>query len=259
MSDDNNNNSDTMAAQYAASASLRLPEFWPDMPNSWFVFAESKFRVRGITSESGMFDLVVGCLPHASLSQVLDVIEGPHATSPYSTLKQRLLSAHELTKFQRIEALFKMEALGGRKLSELLAQMLELCPRGEEKNPFFIFLFLQRLPRELRVLLGDEALEEPRDLADKADKLWALHSHQHRVVAAIEVEEEESPVAAVRQPTKRGRRGRGRGGAAQGGQAPVETNQAPAALARMSTGLCHFHWTYGEKAQKCETPCNWGN
>jgi hypothetical protein len=267
MSENDNNNSDTIAAQYAASASLRLPEFWPDTPNSWFVFAESKFRVRGITAESVMFDLVVGCLPRASLRQVLDVIEGPHATSPYTTLKQRLLSAHELTKFQRIEALFKMEALGGRKPSELLAQMLELCPRGEEKNPFFIFLFLQRLPRELRVLLGDKALEEPRDLADKADKLWALHSHQHGVVAAIEVEEEESPVAAVRQPTqyqrgrggKRGGRGRGRGGAAQGGQAAVEPNQAPAALARMSTGLCHFHWTYGEKAQKCEAPCNWGN
>jgi hypothetical protein len=31
------------------------------------------------------------------------------------------------------------------------------------------------------------------------------------------------------------------------------------ALARMSTGLCHFHWAYGERAQKCEAPCNWGN
>jgi hypothetical protein len=39
-SENDNNNSDTTAAQYAASASLRLPEFWPDTPNSWFVFAE---------------------------------------------------------------------------------------------------------------------------------------------------------------------------------------------------------------------------
>jgi hypothetical protein len=258
------------AAEYAASASLRLPEFWPDTPNSWFVYAESKFRVRGIVSESVKFDVLVGCLPRASLRQVLDVIESPHADEPYSELKRRLMSAHDMTKFQRIEALFKMEALGGRKPSELLAQMLELCPRGEEKNPFFIFLFLQRLPRELRVLLGDEALEEPRDLADKADKLWALHSHQHGVVAAVEAEEEEAPVAAVKpyraRGGKKGGRGRGRpgGGGGNGSSShqnaePVTPNQAPAALARMSTGLCHFHWTYGEKAQKCEAPCNWGN
>jgi hypothetical protein len=75
--------------------------------------------------------VVISCLPCASLRQVLDVIEGPHVTAPYFTLKQRLLSTYELTNFQRIEALFKMEALGRRKLSELLAQMLELCPRGE--------------------------------------------------------------------------------------------------------------------------------
>jgi uncharacterized membrane protein YgcG len=272
--EDNNSTSPgqaAAAAEYAASASLRLPEFWPDTPSSWFAFVESKFRVRGIVTESVKFDLLVGCLPRASLRQVLDVIEHPHATEPYTALKQRLLSAHELTKFQRIEALFKMESLGGRKPSELLAQMLELCPRGEERNPFFIFLFLQRLPRELRVLLGDEALEEPRDLAEKADKLWALHSHQHGVVAAVEGEEEEAPVAAVKpQPYrhrggKKGGRGRGRGGGGGGASSgqqnaePVTPNQAPAALARMSTGLCHFHWTYGEKAQRCEAPCNWGN
>jgi hypothetical protein len=258
------------AAQYAASASLRLPDFWPETPSAWFTLIESKFRVRGITSEEVKFDVVVGLLPRASLRQVLDVVENPHATTPYTALKSRLMSAHELTKFQRIDALFKVEPLGARKPSDLLAQMLELCPRGEEKSPFFIFLFLQRLPKELRVLLGDEALEEPRDIGELADKKWALHSHQHSsTVAAVEVSEEEGQVAAVKQQGGRtrgkgGGRGRGRGGAvggAGGQQAadPVTPNQAPAALARMSTGLCHFHWTYGEKAQKCEAPCNWGN
>jgi hypothetical protein len=60
-------------------------------------------------------------------------------------------------------------------------------------------MFLQSLPREMNVLLGDKALEEPHGLADKAGKLWALHSHQHGVVAAIETEEEEATVAAVQQ------------------------------------------------------------
>jgi hypothetical protein len=256
------------AAQYAASASLRLPDFWPETPSAWFTFIESKFRVRGITSEEVKFDVVVGLLPRANLRQVMDVIENPHAETPYTALKSRLVSAHELTKFQRIEALFKVEPLGARKPSDLLAQMLELCPRGEEKSPFFIFLFLQRLPRELRVLLGDEALEEPRDIGELANKKWALHSHQHGgSIAAVEAVEEEGQVAAVKQQAGRGRgkragRGRGRGGGGGGGQQPGDTvtpNQAPAALARMSTGLCHFHWTYGEKAQKCEAPCNWGN
>jgi hypothetical protein len=94
----------------------------------------SKFRVRSITSEEVKFDVIVGSLPCASLQQVLDVMEHPNATTPNSTLKTRLMSAHELTKFQRIEALFKVEPLGARKPSELLAQMLELCPRGAHSS-----------------------------------------------------------------------------------------------------------------------------
>jgi hypothetical protein len=92
------------AAEYAASASLRLPEFWPDTPNSWFVYVESKFCVRGIVLENVKFDVLVGCLPRASLGQVLVVIENPHADEPYTMLKRRLMSAHDMTKFQRMEA-----------------------------------------------------------------------------------------------------------------------------------------------------------
>jgi hypothetical protein len=75
---------------------------------------------------------------------------------PYTCLKERLMVSHKLTDFQRIEKLFQMDQLGGRKPSELMNQMLEICPRGEEKNNFFMFLFLQRLPRELRVMLAEE-------------------------------------------------------------------------------------------------------
>jgi hypothetical protein len=32
--------------------------------------------------------------------------------------------------------------------------MAELCPTGHEDSPFFLFLFMQRLPKELRIVLG---------------------------------------------------------------------------------------------------------
>jgi hypothetical protein len=31
--------------------------------------------------------------------------------------------------------------------------MAELCPTGHEDSPFFLFLFMQRLPKELRIVL----------------------------------------------------------------------------------------------------------
>jgi hypothetical protein len=257
-----------------SSAHLRLPDFWPDTPQAWFIFVESKFHVRGISSEADRFDLVVGSLPKESLRQVIDVLENPDAATPYTTLKGRLLSAHEPTTFQRIEMLHKMEPLGGRKPSELMAHMLELCPRGQEKNEFFLFLFLQRLPRELWVLLGDD-FAEPRDLAARADRLWAMHSHDHALIATLQGEEPSAaPVAAVqgggqrpqaargRGTAQRSRGSRGSGNGGGGGQRaanPAAFANAPGTLARFATGLCHFHWTYGNKATKCESPCSWGN
>jgi hypothetical protein len=34
---------------------------------------------------------------------------------------------------------------------------------------------------------------------------------------------------------------------------------APGTLARLATGLCHFHWAYVEKARQCEQPRKCGN
>ncbi len=113
-------------------SSLYLPEFWPETPDAWFLHAESKFRLKHITSEWDCYDHLVGALPRASVRLVLDLLENPDEQAPYSALNDKLLSSHELTNFERIEKLFQMEPLGGRKPTELLSEMLELCTRGQE-------------------------------------------------------------------------------------------------------------------------------
>jgi hypothetical protein len=238
--------------------------------------------VKNITDEASKFDLVVGCLPRESIRQVIDVLERPDPEEPYTVLKRRLLASHELTTFQRIELLHKMEPLGARKPSELLSQMLEICPSGEDKNKFFLFLFLQRLPKELRVLLAEEDLNEPRDLAAKADRHWAMLNHNHGLVATVESIEEEGTVAAVNHYHNGGRggrgarggrynnrrRGRGGGQANNGGNSQAADGQpagaaphpmAPGTVARFAAGLCHFHWSFGDRARQCEPPCKWEN
>jgi hypothetical protein len=68
-----------------------------------------------------------------------------------------------------------MPLLGARKQSDLMVAMLEVCPRGEEKTEIFACLFLQRLPREIRVLLSEVDHKDPKALASQADRLWGLH------------------------------------------------------------------------------------
>ena len=49
--------------------------------------------------------------------------------------------------------------------------MLELCLVSQHNNIFFVVLFLQRLPREIRVLLTHEDHPDLRRLAAHADSL----------------------------------------------------------------------------------------
>jgi hypothetical protein len=250
-------------------ANLRLPTFWEDKPASWFALAESRFRLNGVGDEQVRFDLLVNSLNKESVGRVLDIVENPPQQQPYSALKARLLAAHQLTDYQKIAQLHKMESLGGRTPSQLLAAMLELCPRGQEGNMFFTHLFLERLPAELRIMLGEDDHQDPRPLAEKADKLWALHGAKLGHIAAVDGNAAEpAQVAAVAsRGGQRGRgggrgrggfsRGRGGGGASSAAQSAPSTN--PVDLARLESGLCFFHWSFGDKAQKCSTPCSWGN
>jgi hypothetical protein len=126
--------------------------------------------------------------------------------------------------------------------SKLMAHMLELCPRGQEKNEFFLFLFLQRLLRELWVLQGEEPPAAP--------------------VAAVQGGSQRSQAARGRGTAQRCRGGHGSSNGGGGGQraaTPSAFANTPGTLARFATGICHFHWTYGDKATKCESPCSWGN
>jgi hypothetical protein len=101
---------------------------------------------------------------------VANLLDITKLVRPYSQLKERLMSAHELTPIQRARRIMQMPDLGTQKPSQLLAAILEWCPRGEEGSPFFIAAFLCRLPNELRVLLGHDDFTDLKAVSQKAVK-----------------------------------------------------------------------------------------
>lgn len=244
--------------------SVKLPQFWTDAPVAWFAAAEAQFLLRRITSQIDRFCLVAAALDKDTMKKVVHLVTSPHPDTPFTALKEALLASHHLTDFQRVELLLAMDALGGRKPSELLADMLALCPAGQENNIFFVGLFLQRMPREIRILLSHEDHTDLRALATRADRLIVYGGkHDHVVTAAVDVEQEET-VAAVRMRGNKPQRGgkfsrpppvppRPQQSSASG----QPTSTPPVRLAQQSTGLCYYHWTYGEKAKDCKHPCTW--
>jgi hypothetical protein len=252
-----------------------LPAFWITRPRAWFTYIESRFRLKGISDEQIQFDHVLSALPEDMVGQILDLVEAAPEAAPYTFLKARILETHQLSDYEKFDMLVKMEPMGDRKPSQLLAAMMEYCPAGMEKTLPFHYYFTQRLPTALRTQLGEVEHGDPRALAARADRLWTMHSPSGSAIACVEPA---APAVAAIRGSSRGQGGRGRGGylrgrgaqratppsgaanqgtAATGGTAAAEPT--PSALARLSSGLCFFHWNFADKAQKCQGPCSWGN
>ena len=81
--------------------------------------------------------------------------------------------------------------------------MLELCLADQHNNIFFADLFLQRLPRDIRVLLTHEDFTNLRCLAADADRLIAFGGRQDTVAADETLPEE--TVAAIKDYKHKGK------------------------------------------------------
>jgi hypothetical protein len=235
---------------------IKLPAFWPNNIISWFAMAEGQFVLRNVNDELIRYYNVLTALPEATINFVADFVEAPLPADPYTQPRARLLAAHQLTDYQKVEFIKKMPSLGAQKPSELFAEMLRVCPRGQEGNIFFIHEFLSRLPKDLRLMLSGMDFADRRALADRADELWTHTARQHHdVVAAVADEEQSAPVAAVS----------GRSG--QGGRASKKPPPPPKKPHGKKTyveqevleesGLCYYHYMYADKAAKCKKPCAW--
>ncbi len=132
---------------------------------------------------------------------VRHVLHDDTGPESYHQLRASLLASHSLSNYQKMERMMRLPPLGDRKPSVMLAKMLEYCPAGESTTAVFAFLFLQQLPREIRVLLSEDDPPNMRAIAEKADRLIAMHVPQSHdscaAVAADDVYEDPEVVAAL--------------------------------------------------------------
>jgi hypothetical protein len=157
----------------------------------------------------------------------------------------------------------RLPPLGDRKPSVMLAEMLEYCPAGESATAVFAYLFLQRLPREIRILLSEDDPADMRAIANKADRLIAMHVPQgHNTCAMVSAadEQQDSDLVAATGGARRKKKvppsqrpQPQQGGSGQRGGPP--RRQAQAAVRR--TSMCFYHARFGERAKYCEEGCLW--
>jgi hypothetical protein len=227
----------------AGAGRVKLPEFWPHAPGIWFARAELRFEVSGVVSERQKFAYAVDALPYESLCLVADLVESPPDLAPYTVLKDRLLMSHQLSPVQKAIKLMALPDLGNRRPSQLLADLLQVCPPGEQNTAFFRGAFLQRLPADIQVHLSQTDTIDLKELAQRADQLLLTHRRPlSAVMAAMALEgaPEEEAAAVV-------------AAAVSGKQAAKKKKD------KKLVTFCWVHHRFGKDARRCDNPaeCMW--
>jgi hypothetical protein len=176
--------------------------------------------------------------------------------NPYTNLRTSLLASHSLSNYQKMERMMKLPPLGDRKPSVMLAKMFEYCPVGESTTAVFTYLLLQRLPREIQVMLSEDDPGDVRAIADKAVRLIAMHVPQHHYAwAAVAGGEDSDPgdvvaaALAAQRPQQQQQKGQARW---------QEASRRPQGVqGGLRTSMCFYHAKYSERARYCEEGCLW--
>ena len=82
------------------SVSVKVPAFWPDSAEAWFVQVEAQFALKGVTASSTKFYYCVSSFNQETANQVLDLIKNPPSSDSYEALKNRLLRLFALDDYQ---------------------------------------------------------------------------------------------------------------------------------------------------------------
>ena len=157
------------------AVAIKLPTFWSNQPEVWFIQAEAQFHLRKITDDTTISYHVVAALDMEISKRIYDILSSPPAQNKYQALKTRLLGAYGITKRHKACKLLHLRSLGDRKPSEVMDEMLALlgghglCFIAEQ-------LFLEQLPMDIQMQLANEDFSNPRAVADKADMLWLAKS-----------------------------------------------------------------------------------
>ena len=161
------------ATQYVHKVAVKLPDFWTEDPDLWFLHAESAFRNAQVSQSKTKFDHVVQKLPQNIMVSVRGLIMNSSSTSstPYEDLKSKLVASYTLSRWQRVSKVIHHPALGDRRPTALMDAMLALLPEDEVPGSLFLGLFLERLPVEMRDHLVAKDFKNPSEMALHADKI----------------------------------------------------------------------------------------
>lgn len=247
----------------AAISTVRLPIFWRENPDMWFVQVEAAFDINRITSDSTKFRYVVLNLDQKTLPIVSDIVNAPPEQGKYDAIKTRIIKTFAETSESKLRRLLNHPEITNEKPSVVL-QKLRHLGHGNCNDPILKSIFMENLPENVRGIISVCDEQDLDKLAAQADKVLEVMRSSGVQVAAIgnknaekttsDMDEIKKAMATLtrnfeklqREVQNKNLRGRSRSRSHFKNDENKDKDNAD---------TCYYHARFGAKAQKCRAPC----
>lgn len=232
---------------------VKPPTFCKEQPDIYFIQMESQFAVAGIKVDETMYHHVISSLEPQYLIQVADIIRNPPPGEKYDAIKKSLIAEYTDSDHRKLRKLIKEIELGDLKPSQLLKRMKDLA--GDKiSDDALKSLWMERLPETVRsvVTIVDGNSSQ---MALQADKLMEVQNYpsiltvQQDSTLRAEIEELRNQIKDMR--ASQNDRGRSNDRSYQHNRGNSRT--------KVRFPFCRFHYRFGDKARRCEEPCQFKN
>lgn len=249
------------------SYSVKLPSFWSELAEGWFIQVEAQFRTSRITQERTKFDYTVQALSSDAVKSVYNtILQCQTDPTPFTTLKNALINRYTLTETQRLERLLEGTEMGDMRPSEYYNSLKVLAGSSSSVNEkLLLSIWLRRLPPLVQaVVKGKENNLSTEALIASADSVFEVCDNKILNVSQItstsrptienQFDELKNQLINVidkkfsQLNTRRNRsQSRGRNQQQSNGSQNSGNKQSD---------LCYYHMKFGDKAKKCRDPCS---
>lgn len=234
---------------------LKLPNFWPASPITWFIQAEAQFSISRVLSDSSRYNHVLAALPQDIIESILDFVQCPPEKDLYKGIKDLLIERHSMSEERRLEKLLSSEQLGDRRPSDFYRSLKLLAgTSGVAAERLVRNLWLRRLPQVINIAvisLGDKAITEVLTLADK---IFEATSHLE-----LEIQELKKLINNLSFNNNRSRSPYCSNNSRNQSfrpRAQFRSNSSNRSSSRNVNRICWYHRRYSHKATKCVRPCD---
>lgn len=245
-----------------ASRISKLPPFYSQEPEFWFSQVEAQFDIHGITQDGTKFAYIIAHAEKEFLPHIINLTRNPPDEGKYDAIKEKILSVFGETEEARLRKIFcSGRNLEGKKPSHFLQEMRNTA--GERVNDAILrTLFLEQLSEQARCILSISDEVNLDKLAKMADKIADIQhppviSEMHKPVTSDSVQQGSLAVIISRLDKLEANLGQRSRSSSRGAGGSTRPRSKPRVFKK--NGLyCFYHFRFGDKARKCEQPCEWG-